>query len=92
MECVFESDFEIFRCNDSHLYKNAYKERFLLKMFQESVGVEMVLLEVSKQVTKSHGKPWMKRVLIPSLFIIYPPNSRNHLKGLSCSFQPFLIG
>ena len=33
----------------------------------------------------------MKRVLAPSLFIIYPPNSRNNLKGISCSFSPFLL-
>ena len=29
---------------------------------------------------RAHGKPWMKRVLIPSLFIIYPPNSKKILK------------
>ena len=33
----------------------------------------------------------MKRVLIPSLLIIYPLNSRKHLKGLSCAFSPFLL-
>ena len=39
MECVFESDFEKYLCNDSRLYKNAYKELCLLKMFQMKVLV-----------------------------------------------------
>ena len=53
MECVFESDFEKCLCNDSCLYKNPYKELYLLKMFKfESVGVKNVFV-VSKRVTMS---------------------------------------
>ena len=45
MECVFESDFEKCLCNDSGLYKNAYKVFALLKMFQMKVLVcKMFLL------------------------------------------------
>ena len=38
---------------------------------------------------KARGKPRMERVLIPSLFITYPPYSENLEKGLFLFFLTF---
>ena len=57
---IFESVFEKRLClgkvcNDSRLYKNAYKELCLLKMFQLKVfGVKNVFI-VSKRATRSES-------------------------------------
>ena len=45
----------------------------------------------SKQVTKSPWKTMDEKGANTFPFYDLPPNSRNNLKGLSCSFQPFLF-
>ena len=47
--------------------------------------------EPSSRAPKSPCKTMDEKGANTFLFIIYPPNLRNNLKGLSCSFQPFLL-
>ena len=52
----FESDFEKgFLSNGSHFYKNAYKVFSFENISNESVGVKMFFLVVSKRATRSES-------------------------------------
>ena len=48
------------------------------------------LKKISKYL-RAHGKPWIERVIIPSLSIIYPPYSEYLENGFFLYFFPFLL-
>ena len=57
----------------------------IVKIFMSRNPVPTLLGDI---LHSFHSRTMRKRGI---LMIIYPPNSRKHLKGLSCAFSPFLL-
>ena len=90
---IHKHTFELFSkqtlCKCSYRDKNYYKETFQNTFKTHTTRIQSNKSKWSKWVTKSPWKTMMKRVLIPPLFIIYPPNLRNNLERSFLCFFTF---